>query len=315
MKSLILSAVRYLFVWLIFVCTAALGSWIMTQRLLPAQTPHLSSPAVIQNNPLPRITEERAIAIALNDFVIGADEIKLRHPRHQATFTDQGLIFTPRGGGPEWGWQLSQVRLGADALAGVNLAGISPVADVDGIVQFPRGPLIEQYVARNNTLEQQFMLPERLSVVEGDLVIVGDVTSTGQFAATEAGWSWSDSIGEVHLGEVYVYDGAGVAIPATMRVTPTQTEIRVPGRYLSQATYPVTIDPEIGANDFRISDMGGDTLSDALRPAAAYNPISDEYLVVWEGDDLPGAPVDNENEIYGQRVAGATGSRLVPHSG
>ena len=31
---------------------------------------------------------------ALNDFVIGQEEIVLQHSRHHAVFTDQGVIFT-----------------------------------------------------------------------------------------------------------------------------------------------------------------------------------------------------------------------------
>jgi len=44
-----------------------------------------------------------------------------------------------------------------------------------------------------------------------------------------------------------------------------------------------TAQGEIGANDFRISDMGrdGDVNFDASIPAVAYNPNANEYLVVW----------------------------------
>jgi len=61
---------------------------------------------------------------------------------------------------------------------------------------------------------------------------------------------------------------------------------------------------EIGANDFRISDMGctGDPAYDARSPAAAYNPVTGQYLVVWSGDDSEGGLVDNEREIFGQRL-------------
>ncbi len=60
---------------------------------------------------------------------------------------------------------------------------------------------------------------------------------------------------------------------------------------------------EIGADDFRISDMGFDGLPSfsATNPAAAWNATSNRYLVVWEGSDLfPGA---GELEIFGQRLA------------
>lgn len=57
---------------------------------------------------------------------------------------------------------------------------------------------------------------------------------------------------------------------------------------------------ETGTDDFRISDMGtdGSTTFIALSPAVAYNDIDDQYLVVWNGNE-----VDNELEIYGQRLS------------
>lgn len=66
---------------------------------------------------------------------------------------------------------------------------------------------------------------------------------------------------------------------------------------------------QIGTNDFRISDMGpdGDDQYDALSPAVAYNGGENEYMVVWEGDDDTAPLDDGEVEIFGQRIAGATG--------
>ena len=60
---------------------------------------------------------------------------------------------------------------------------------------------------------------------------------------------------------------------------------------------------EVGKDDFRISDMGPDrdTRFVASFSALAYSEGSDEYLVVWEGDDS----VDGEFEIYGQRIEGS----------
>ena len=70
---------------------------------------------------------------------------------------------------------------------------------------------------------------------------------------------------------------------------------------------------EIGANDFRLSDMGQDNTYDAHSPAVAYNSTDNEYLVVWHGDDDDaGAVVDGEYEIYGQRLDAATGEEISP---
>jgi hypothetical protein len=84
---------------------------------------------------------------------------------------------------------------------------------------------------------------------------------------------------------------------------------------------PPALASEIGANDFRISDMGpdGDANFDAEgywfygETAVAYNSNADEYLVVWMGDDGSGAQVDDEFEIYGQRLDALTGAEVGPN--
>lgn len=69
---------------------------------------------------------------------------------------------------------------------------------------------------------------------------------------------------------------------------------------------------EVGTNDFRISAMGApasdaDARFNAFAPDVVWNADRDMYLVVWRGDTDAGGLVDNETEIYGQRltVAGA----------
>ena len=69
---------------------------------------------------------------------------------------------------------------------------------------------------------------------------------------------------------------------------------------------------EIGINDFRISDMGPDGNSDydAGYPAVAYNSADNEYLVVWAGNNDLAAMDPGEAEVYGQRLAAATGAEV-----
>ena len=76
----------------------------------------------------------------------------------------------------------------------------------------------------------------------------------------------------------------------------------------------IGIQGELGANDFRISHMAtdGDISFYALSPAVAYNSDDDEYLVVWAADDNTAPLVNDEFEIYGQRVDAATGVLLGP---
>jgi uncharacterized repeat protein (TIGR01451 family) len=80
--------------------------------------------------------------------------------------------------------------------------------------------------------------------------------------------------------------------------TPSEEEIY--GQRLTSAG------AETGTNDFRLSDMGsdGNNALNAITPGVTHNSATDEYLVVWSGDDS----TDDEFEIYGQRVS-ATGTQ------
>jgi hypothetical protein len=83
-------------------------------------------------------------------------------------------------------------------------------------------------------------------------------------------------------------------------------EVEIFGQRLDAANVAPPL-PPVGANDFRISDMGGSgaNLFRAFLAAVAYDQTRDEYLVVWTGDDDVGGLVLGELEIFGQRL-GAT---------
>jgi hypothetical protein len=70
--------------------------------------------------------------------------------------------------------------------------------------------------------------------------------------------------------------------------------------------------PQIGVNDFRISDMGPNESLDYLAfwPDVAYDPQSKKYLVVWKGDDDSGDLVKDEFEIFGQLIDAETRAEI-----
>lgn len=248
----------------------------------------------------PRISEADAISSALNDLTQSGSEVRLHNPRHDVVFGEGGVLFTPWRAQEDWHWSLGGVRKG-EALVEVD-ASTAPVRN-SNLVRYERGAITEQYVIKSKSVEQQFVLHAPIAV-EGDLVVSGNVVSSGEFSASDSAWNW----GDVKLGDVTVYDAAGAQLSASMTVTATGTTIRVSGTELATATYPVLIDPEVGTNDFRISDMNGNgaTSRSALEPEIAYNATDNEYLVVWHGQDVN----INDEDIYGQRINASTGAEV-----
>ena len=79
--------------------------------------------------------------------------------------------------------------------------------------------------------------------------------------------------------------------------TATEGEDEIWGRLIGADGLPV-------GGILRISNMGpsGNALYNGRAPEVAYNPTTDEYLVVWHGDD--DSLADNEYEIWGRLIKG-----------
>ncbi|MEZ4652627.1 MAG: hypothetical protein R3E12_03215 [Candidatus Eisenbacteria bacterium] len=254
-----------------------------------------------------RITPETAIASAVNALKVVPGGVALENPSHRVRFDGAGVQVHPRRG-PDWEWQFVRASQEsgpvAEGLVAPELTG--PLE-----VQYERGFLTERYDARARTVEQQFIIEEPLASA-GDLVIEGAVLCDGVLERSDRGWTWRNDEGVVTIADVHVFDANGRTVPAAMSIESSRTRIVVDGRGLADATYPVTVDPEIGTNDFRISDMGtdGDLTYDGQSCAVAYDATDNQYLVVWEGDDDTGGLIDGEFEIFGQRIDAVTGAAV-----
>ncbi len=97
--------------------------------------------------------------------------------------------------------------------------------------------------------------------------------------------------------------------PAPGQTAPARQEgWKVEGTVRAQGGVAVDSQAVCGRDcDLRWSDMGpdGDPLFSATNAAVAYNPVDDELLVVWVGEEA-----DDEFEIYGQRIDAATGAEV-----
>ncbi|MBI4748121.1 MAG: hypothetical protein HY774_06500 [Acidobacteria bacterium] len=258
------------------------------------------------------LTPDEAVIAAVNRLDAIDTGWRLKNPQHWVTFTAEGITFRPRHGGPEWKWKLSAVGTAQVKTPLVHLQEVMPVTESAEGVAFHRLGITERYLAKARTIEQQFVVLQPLDLGSEDLVIAGQIDCVGAFSQEGKQWIWKTGNGAVTLGDVFVYDADGKELEAHMEVSSNGTKIVVANSGLAAATYPVTIDPEIGTNDFRLSDMGpdGDANFDAVTSAVAYNSTNNEYLVVWSGEDNTSPLVDGEGEIFGQRVSAATGAEI-----
>jgi hypothetical protein len=258
-------------------------------------------------HPVPSLFEGQARSSSLNKFIDIGNDIQLRHPSHIADFTNTGLEVAPRRGGPIWNWHLENVNGQSGPLPGIETGAVVPSRQ-GNVVRYDRGALVEEYHAKSRTLEQRFVLPSHLPLMGDDLIVSGSVHSDGEYEKSDEGWAWRNDEGVIHLGDVKVYDALGKVLPASMEVEAQATHIRVSGPALALATYPVTIDPEIGADDFRISDTGpGVEAFDAFAASVAHNTTANQYIVVWYGNE----EIGGETNIYGQ-ILDASGAEVGP---
>src|SRR5262249_44036654 len=153
---------------------------------------------------------------------------------------------------------------------------------------------------------------EYLVVWEGDDTIDNEFEIYGQRVEADTGLEIGTDFrlsdvgpdGDTHLGAfipAVAYNGTNTEDHVVWSGADNKCEIF--GQRLNAAT-----GAQVGANDFRLSDVGpdGDTRFGAFSPALAYNGAANEYLVVWHGDDTTGTLVDNEFEVFGQRLNAAT---------
>jgi len=258
------------------------------------------------------ISPERAAALAVNTLEAVDGGFRLHNPHHRASFTAGGVTVSPRSGSPSWSWRLARVGPAASEVSLIGGAPVQPAKPEAGFVRYARGIFDEEYALEAGSVEQRFVLHKPPPLDGSDLVLEGVVSCDGEFSAAEGGWEWRGERGLVWLGPATVIDASGAVLPSSFEVSAGATRLVVAGTVLAGATYPVTIDPEIRGYELRISDMGdtGDPDYDAARPEVAYNSTNHQYLVVWSGDDTVGGVVDDESEIFGQRLDAATGAEL-----
>ncbi|MCI0530232.1 MAG: hypothetical protein L0Y56_22540, partial [Nitrospira sp.] len=191
--------------------------------------------------------------------------------------------------------------------------GFSSIQAERNTVTYQRTPKItEVYEARDGALKQSWVLQDN-PALNSDLIIEGELRTILQSKRSQKGHiEFMGQEGEhvVSYGKAVILDAQSVTLevePVYDSTSQTVT-IQVPGEWLSQATYPVIIDPLIG-NESAIN-----TAADAQSwVQIAFDGTN--YMVVWE-DYRNYSLVDSVGfctqciDIYGTRIRASDGMVL-----
>ncbi|HYB98936.1 MAG TPA: hypothetical protein VEC57_07330 [Candidatus Limnocylindrales bacterium] len=171
-------------------------------------------------------------------------------------------------------------------------------------------------VVYNSANDEYFVVwvaeDDSLPLIDGEFEVYGQrLTSAGaetgndDFRISDVGIDGIAATSASAPAVAYDPDAGEYLVVWSADETSGQSEIH--GQRLTAST-----GAEVGTNDFRISDMGPDGSSSygAFTPAVAYNGINDEFFVVWQGDDDTSPLVNNEFEVFGQRIASGTGAAV-----
>jgi Ca2+-binding RTX toxin-like protein len=141
--------------------------------------------------------------------------------------------------------------------------------------------------------------PESSDIFGQRLNAVGTQVGVDDFRISDLHRAFNVALAYNALGNEYLAVFGGVDSPQP----PEESEMF--GQRLD------AIGVEIGADDFRLSDMGpdGNPFAGVHQNAVAHSSTGDEYLVVWEGDDDILQAPQSEFEIYGQQVS-STGQEI-----
>lgn len=143
------------------------------------------------------------------------------------------------------------------------------------------GDTIERYLLRDDGVEQTFEFASQ-PPGNGDLVLEiavgGNVWAppSEQAAHQPLEFRFGDQRA-IRYGEAFAFDRRGARVDVATRYDGQgRIELVVPGDFVAGATYPLTIDPIVGA----LLQPGGASFNDG-EPDVAHDVETDRYLVVW----------------------------------
>ncbi|HEX7901340.1 MAG TPA: BACON domain-containing carbohydrate-binding protein, partial [Planctomycetota bacterium] len=144
--------------------------------------------------------------------------------------------------------RLKDIRIGDRPLLPPDrLRGVEPRVEA-GAAVYDRGAVVEKYLPRGAAHEQIFVLDASLEPRKGE----GDLVVTVELDATDPPALAEDVVrlgGGLAIGPATAIDASGRAWPMAYALDGRALEMRLGARELSQAAFPLTVDPVIGSEE------------------------------------------------------------------
>jgi hypothetical protein len=266
---------------------------------LPAETlqPQADVPFSIQ-----AIIEKAEHSIQTNPNSRG--HYLVEDPAYRVDFTPEGILYYPKeeGGSPDPKEIFIRMEsiLSDSEESPIHLSG-STAKVVENKVVYQRTPAVQEiYEARKEGVEQSWIIQHPLFRSTGDLTILGEVeTSLSPIPSASGGIDFVDQDGRyvTTYGQVTVIDDEGKRINIRPELKNSVLTITIPAHWLSDAVYPLIVDPLIGSN-LQVDALAG---TDSY-PAIAFDGTN--YLIVWQSG-TPDASGTGTTAIRAARVSGA----------
>lgn len=229
------------------------------------------------------------------------DNYWVEDPAYRVEFTPDVITYYQKSNESGKKDNSLQFRLMSIEAADTNipLNRSSLLTSEENRVTYFRTPVIKEiYEVRKDGVEQSWIIESPLTDKTGDLIIKGDLlTHLSSRANNKGGIDFLGNEGEyvTSYGKVIVIDSLGKRITLSPYLEDSRLTITVPEKWLSEAAYPVIVDPVLGA-DIRV-----DTLSTTDNyPDIAFDGTN--YLIVWH-TGTPNSTGTGSTAIRGARVS------------
>ncbi|MCR9243538.1 MAG: hypothetical protein NXI31_00795 [bacterium] len=206
-------------------------------------------------------------------------------PDYKAIFGRGTVEFTPALGAQAphnlpVNFTLESIRRGEDRVFTAPPAEQRAVAQASGnTVRFERGAgIVERYDATADHLKQSFVFAQQ-PAGSGDLIVRLQLDTELEASIGQGldGLRLDSQFGGVDIGAVVGVDAGGRRAKGSMNWDGRHLELVLSDSFVSNASYPLELDPPIGSV-FPIGTLSGDD----IQPDIAYGGFFQVYLVVWE---------------------------------